>query len=114
MSLMPCFVPGQAYDEGIIIGRLLAGYGEIELQMCACLIAIEGIYDIPIREIFTERGAEKRIRNGRKALWQDFAKANLTADLTEALAEMAEPRLHGVVNRRLLYGPSHQGRARSR
>jgi hypothetical protein len=88
MSLMPCFVPGQAYDEGIIIGRLLAGYGEIELQMCACLIAIEGIYDIPIREIFTERGAEKRIRNGRKALWQDFAKANLTVDLTEALADM--------------------------
>src|SRR5262249_8683986 len=57
--------------------------------MCGCLIAIEkGGYDVPIRKIFTDRGAEKRIKTGRKALWQSFAKANLTADLTEALADM--------------------------
>ena len=30
MSLMPCFDVDQAQPEGIIIGRLLAGYGEIE------------------------------------------------------------------------------------
>jgi hypothetical protein len=89
MALMPCFEPGQAHAEGLVIGRLLAGYGEIELEMCACLIAVEGgIYDIPIREIFTDRGAEKRIGIGRKALSQSFANANLTAVLTDALDDM--------------------------
>jgi hypothetical protein len=38
MSLMPCFQPNQAFSEGVILGRLLAGYGELELTMCACLI----------------------------------------------------------------------------
>jgi hypothetical protein len=89
MPLMPCFEAGQAHAEGLIIGKLLAGYGEIELQMCACLIAVEsGQYDVPIKEIFTDRGAGKRISVGRKALCQSFAKANLTADLTESLADM--------------------------
>jgi hypothetical protein len=89
MALMPCFEPGQAHAEGLIIGRLLAGYGEIELEMCACLIAVERSgYDVPIRAIFTDRSAEKRISVGRKALRQSFAKAKLTADLTEALADM--------------------------
>jgi hypothetical protein len=37
MSLMPCFDHDQAYAEGIVVGRLLAGYGEIELQMRMCL-----------------------------------------------------------------------------
>jgi hypothetical protein len=88
MSLMPCFKPNQAFAEGIIIGRLLAGYGEIEVQMCACLIAVEGMLDIPIRKIFGEWGAENRIRVAKKALQSDFANANLLAGLTEALADM--------------------------
>jgi hypothetical protein len=88
MSLMPCFGPSQAHAEGIIIGKLLAGYGEIELEMCGCLIAVEGIYDAPIRKIFTDRGAEKRIKIGKNVLQADFANANLVAELTEALEDM--------------------------
>jgi hypothetical protein len=57
---MPCFDSNQAHDEGIVVGRLLAGYGELELQMCMCWIVAEGILDLPIREIFG-------IRRGRKA-----------------------------------------------
>jgi hypothetical protein len=49
---MPCFKPGQAFDEGVILGRLLTGYGELELGMCSCLIAVEGMFDRPIRTIF--------------------------------------------------------------
>jgi hypothetical protein len=88
MSLMPCFKPGEAYEEGIIIGRLLAGYGEIELVMCACLIAIEGQFDTPIREIFLERGAETRIKKGRKLLMTEYTKASLQDKLSEALEDM--------------------------
>ena len=77
MSLMPCFDPTQGFAEGVIIGRLLAGYGEIELQMCACLIAVERTIDIPIRKIFGKRGAEERIKIGKTTLGSDFANANL-------------------------------------
>ena len=88
MSLMPCFAPDQAQAEGIIIGRLLAGYGEIEVEMCGCLIAVEGIVDLPIRKIFGERGAEKRKEIGRNALLPDFKQANLETDLLETLSDM--------------------------
>jgi hypothetical protein len=89
MSLMPCFRPTQGSAEGVIIGRLLAGYGEIELQMCACLIAVEGgLLDIPIRKIFGRRGAEARIKIGKGELEPDFTNAHLLADLTEALDDL--------------------------
>ena len=74
--------------EGIVIGRLLAGYGEIEMAMCACLVAVEGMLDIPIRRLFDTRGAENRIKAAKKALQIDFANAGLLADLTQALADM--------------------------
>jgi hypothetical protein len=85
---MPCFGPDQAQAEGIIIGRLLAGYGEIETQVCMCLIMVEGFIDLPIRTIFGERGAEKRIKTARKALESDYAKAGLLVPLLQALADM--------------------------
>jgi hypothetical protein len=88
MSLMPCFKPGQAYDEGVVLGRLLAGYGELEVGMCACLIAIEGMFDVPIRTIFGKRGAQRRIEIGKEVLSPDFTKAGLLADLMQALDDL--------------------------
>jgi hypothetical protein len=88
MSLMPCFDRGQAFDEGIVVGRLLAGYGEIELQMCMCLIVVEGILDVPIRTIFGKRGAEERIKIGKQELEPDFGKANLLVELTESIGDL--------------------------
>jgi hypothetical protein len=75
MSLMPCFeLPNQAPTEGTLVGRILAGYGELELTMCACLIAIEGQVDLPIRKLFDERGAENRIKLARNILHQIMQK----------------------------------------
>jgi hypothetical protein len=34
-TIMHCFDPGSAEAEGKIIGSLLAGYGELELEMAA-------------------------------------------------------------------------------
>src|SRR5271156_2709060 len=93
MSLMPCFGPKQAFAEGILLGRLLAGYGELEMSMCACLVAVENILDVPIRKIFGSRGAEDRIKKAKKALQTDFANANLLGHLTAALADMDWCRL---------------------
>ena len=40
-TIMHCFNPGSAEAEGKIIGSLLAGYGELELEMVGCLIAAQ-------------------------------------------------------------------------
>lgn len=88
MSLMPCFDQKQAYAESIVLARLLAGYGEIELQMCMCLVAVEGQIDTPIRQVFGKTGAERRIKICKKALRNDYDKANLTADLQAALSDL--------------------------
>ena len=88
MSLMPCFDSDQADAEGRIVGRLLAGYGELELQMCMCLIVAEANIDTPIRDIFSVRGAEKRIEIGENALKTNFSKAGLTTELMQALSDL--------------------------
>jgi hypothetical protein len=44
-TILHCFDPGSAEAEGKIIGSLLAGYGELELEMALCLIAATGNYD---------------------------------------------------------------------
>jgi hypothetical protein len=88
VSLMPCFEPNQAFAEGVIIGRLLAGYGELEVEMCACFIAVEGMLDLPIRRLFNERGAGNRIKIAEKALTGEYTKASLQVELAEALDDM--------------------------
>jgi hypothetical protein len=88
MSLMPCFKPGQAFDEGIILGQLLTGYGELEVGMCSCLIAVEGMFDRPIRTLFRSPGAESRIKIAEGALKSDFTNAGLVADLMQALDDL--------------------------
>ena len=85
MSLMPCFDANQAKAEGIIVGRLLAGYGELELQLCDCRIAVENIFDLPVRELFSERGEKKRLKIAKAKLQHDYAKAGLINELLQAL-----------------------------
>jgi hypothetical protein len=56
--------------------------------MCACLIAVEGQFDFPIRQLFNERRAEKRIKLARNALTDDYTKAGLQTTLEETLDDM--------------------------
>ena len=98
MSLMPCFQPDQAFTEGAVLGRILAGYGELELTMCDCLIATKrhmnaNILDLPIRDIFGKRGAEQRIKIAKKSLLAECTKANLQTELIETLEDMEWCRL---------------------
>jgi len=110
MTLMPCFGPYQAPAEGILIGRLLAGYGELEVSMCACLIAIEGQFDAPIRQLFNERSAEKRIKESKKALIPEYTKAGLHIELAEALQDMEWCRtLRNQYAHCQWYWTSHEG-----
>ena len=58
-TIMPCF--DRFPEEGNMIGRLLAGYGELELELCRCVAVINGDLDAAIRAILRERGEQKRI-----------------------------------------------------
>jgi hypothetical protein len=107
---MPCFGLNQAYAEGVVIGRLLAGYGELEVSMCACLIAVEGTFDPPVRTLFEKRGEKKRIDNAKQALSAEFAKANLLMELTETLDDMDWCReIRNQYSHCQWYWTSHEG-----
>ena len=88
MPLMPCFESSQAEEEGKIIGKILAGYGELEVTVLSCLVAVEGQLDLPIRQLFGRMSAERRINLARKRLLPDFTKAGLGAEMKEALREL--------------------------
>src|SRR5215468_6513417 len=91
MPLMPCFESSQAEEEGKFIGKILAGYGELEATVLACLVAVEGQLDQPIRQLFGRMSAERRINLARKRLLPDFTKADLGAEMKEALRDLARP-----------------------
>jgi hypothetical protein len=78
----------QAEAEGRIIGRLLAGYGELELEMCACLAAVTNNLDGAIKTLFRGRGGENRITAADTLMKQQFIDAGLAAPYQAALCDM--------------------------
>jgi hypothetical protein len=59
-SIMPFFNEFPA--EAQIVGRLLTGYGELELELAKCVGTATGKIDDTINAIFSKRGAEHRIK----------------------------------------------------
>jgi hypothetical protein len=88
MPLMPCFKTDQAGKEGKIIGIILAGYGELEVVLLACLVAIEHYIDIPIKRLFKRMPAERRIKLAREALLPGYIHAGLHTEMNEALNDL--------------------------
>src|ERR1700721_2673311 len=68
-TIMPVF---DRYPvEGRIIGRLLAGYGDLEFGLCTCVGMGIGDFDMAIKAMYRPRGESQRIEIadalGRKA-----------------------------------------------
>jgi hypothetical protein len=87
-SVMPCFAEGQAEAEGKVIGKILAGYGELELEMCSCLAAVNSDIDLSIKLLFQVRGEERRIQTADKIMRVSFASAGLGATYCDVIADM--------------------------
>jgi hypothetical protein len=85
-TIMPCF--DRFPREGSIIGRLLAGYGELELELCRCAIAVKTDLDGPIRAMFGQRGEETRIRAAKQLIGDAYQQVGLGAPYTEAISDM--------------------------
>jgi hypothetical protein len=66
-AIIPAFVDVRFVEHGQIVGRLLAGYGELELEVCKCVAnagqeqTASERQDTTLKEFFALRGGERRI-----------------------------------------------------
>jgi hypothetical protein len=56
-------------DEAAIIGRMMAGYGELEFGMCLCMSEALGSLSVAARVLFRSRGEEHRISTADAILY---------------------------------------------
>ena len=71
--------------EGEIIGRLLAGYAELEFELGLCLGLVLGDRDAGLRVMFRERGEERRIRKADKQMRPAYESAGLLEAYSAAI-----------------------------
>jgi hypothetical protein len=85
-SIMPAF--GQFQQEAAVIGRLLAGYGELEYELMVCLWFTIGDLDTATRVVFRARGEEQRIITADTIMRPRYDAVGLINPYSEAVADM--------------------------
>jgi hypothetical protein len=83
---MPIFDTCQ--EEGKIVGRLLAGYGELEFRLYSCLCSVMDNDNIAARIIYRARGEEQRIVVADGIMRTKYAAVGLGNPYSEAIADM--------------------------
>jgi hypothetical protein len=91
-NIMPAFL--KFPKEAAIIGRLLAGYGELEFDLCNCLAAI--LDEAPpiiratraARTLFRIRGEEARIQIADSLMREKYEAADLLAAYEETISDV--------------------------
>lgn len=63
-TIMPAF--DRYPKEAVIIGKLLAGYGELEFDLCLCVYMACDDFDKVLKTMFTARGEKQRITEANK------------------------------------------------
>ena len=85
-TIMPAF--DGFPEEGKIIGRLLAGYGELELMLCGCVAEARHDFNSTFKAMFRVRGETQRIHIA-DALGRDlYHTANLGRSFSEAIGDI--------------------------
>jgi len=75
MAFLPAF---DAFPkEGAHIGRMVAGYGELEFDLCTCLGVAIGDHNAALRALFRPRGEEARILIADALMRKTYAVAGL-------------------------------------
>jgi hypothetical protein len=83
MPLMPIF--DRNPDECFVVGRLLAGYSELEICMMHCVIAIKGDADSIVKALYRARGEKQRIDIADGLARHDFIELGLETQFTTAI-----------------------------
>jgi hypothetical protein len=91
MHILPAFT--QFPKEAAIIGRLLAGYGELEFNLCQCLATLSGDVATAVRVLFRVRGEAARIKIADALMRPKYEKAGLKDAYDETLIGMDWCRL---------------------
>lgn len=76
-------------QEGRIIGRLLAGYSELELELAGCLGTVLQDDDLGLRTVFRIRGEEQRILIADALMRPIFEKEGLVHAYAEMIADLS-------------------------
>jgi|ERR1700730_9687188 hypothetical protein len=74
--------------EGAIVGRILAGYGELELELCQCVAAVTRNIDDVIRKLFNLRGEKRRVDCADNLARAPYMKAGLGSDYKTVINDM--------------------------
>lgn len=85
-TIMPSF--NRFPKEGDIIGRILAGYGELELEMCACVAKATNDLDKAIKALFGTRGELRRIKEADKIMKNSYVAAGLATKYKRTMQNM--------------------------
>jgi len=125
MPLMPAF--RRRRKASAIVGRLLAGYGELEFLLAFCCVgpalasrrrplpghtrAIHrGRYEnIAIKRIFRIRGGTDRINAAKKLIYKSFLEAGMKAEYDHTMGAMSD-----CLRIRNLFTHCHWGQSRKR
>ena len=83
---MPAFI--RFPQEAAIIGRLLAGYGELEFELSRCLGAALGDDNTAARALFRVRGEKQRILTADALMRHKYHAADLETRYSETIACM--------------------------
>tara|TARA_R110002110_G_scaffold213752_1_gene427166 strand:- start:172 stop:720 length:549 start_codon:yes stop_codon:yes gene_type:complete len=74
--------------EANIIGRLLAGYGELEFALCQCIAQARDDFDTTVKALFRTRGERQRVKVA-DALGRSIFRSLGYGDMfSEAVADM--------------------------
>jgi hypothetical protein len=75
-------------EEGKIIGRILAGYGELEFELADCLGAVLEDQDQAFRVMFRTRGEEQRIQTADALMRQAYSAIGFSAAYIETIDDL--------------------------
>jgi hypothetical protein len=124
VPLMPAF--RRRKTSAAIVGRLLAGYGELELLLAFCVGTANASRTTPkpgqqigehriyhehqaIKDMFRERGESNRFKTAKKHMNKVFAAAGLKGDYIETMGAM-----HQCLKIRNLFAHCHWAQSKKR
>jgi hypothetical protein len=84
VTIMPAFKDFP--EEGKLIGRLLAGYGELELVLCGCVAEARNDFNAVFKAMFRPRGETQRIDIADALGRELFQTAKLGTPFEQAVA----------------------------
>jgi hypothetical protein len=84
--IIPAF--SYAPQEGQIVGRLLAGYSELEVEMLNCTNLVSGNIDAAVRQLYGRRGEKQRIDATQTATRAAYNGVGLGSEHAQTMADM--------------------------